>query len=286
MSLLSRRAVMGAAIGYAASPALAETAAAALAALEKQNGGRLGVCAVDTGSGRRVLYRAAERFPLCSTYKLLAVAAVLSRVDHGQLRLDQRVPYGPADLLSYAPITRKNVGSGFMTVSDLCAAALEWSDNTAANLLLRLIGGPRGWTRFVRRLGDTTTRLDRTEPTLNTAIPGDPRDTTTPEAMAADLQAVLLGRALSEASRAQLNAWLLASQIDAALLLAGLPPGWRVGDKSGAGAYGTRNDIGILYPPHAAPILAAVYYTETTQPMAASNRLIAECGHIIAQAFG
>ncbi|MCB8875913.1 class A beta-lactamase [Acidisoma silvae] len=285
MSALTRRAMLAGAAALAAAPAYADTVAGDIAALEKQSGGRLGVFGLDTGSGRSIAYRAGERFPLCSTYKLLTVAAVLHGVDKGAVTLDQRIAYGQADLLDYAPVTRKNVGAGFMTVGALSAAALEWSDNTAANLLLGVIGGPQGWTRFARSLGDRVSRLDRTEPTLNTAIPGDKRDTTTPQAMVNDLRAVLLDDALTEPSRAQLNAWLLASQIDGALLKAGLPAGWRVGDKSGAGAYGTRNDIGILYPPGAAPILAAVYYTETTQPMAASNRLIADCGRIIAQAF-
>ena len=286
MSVLTRRAMLAAAAALAAVPAHADKVTGAIAALEKQNGGRLGLVALDTGSGRRIAYRAQERFPLCSTYKLLTVAAVLHGVDKGAVTLDQRIAYGQADLLDYAPVTRKNLDAGFMTVGALSAAALEWSDNTAANLLLRVIGGPQGWTGFARSLGDRVSRLDRTEPTLNTAIPGDPRDTTTPQAMVADLQAVLLGDALTQSSRAQLNAWLLASRIDDALLRAGLPAGWRVGDKSGAGGQGTRNDIGILYPPGAAPILAAVYYTETTQPMAASNRLIADCGRIIAEEFG
>ncbi|MCB8881956.1 class A beta-lactamase [Acidisoma cellulosilytica] len=278
--------MMATVIAVAASPARAATATDAIAALERQNGGRLGVFAVDTGTRRSIAYRAGERFPLCSTHKLLTVAAVLHRVDEGKITLDRPVPYGQADLLDYAPITRKNLGAGFMTAGALCAAAIDWSDNTAEDLLLGLIGGAQGWTRFARSLGDKTSRLDRTEPTLNTAIPGDPRDTTTPEAMVADLDAVLLGDALRTASRAQLNAWLLSSSIDGNLIRAGLPQGWRVGDKSGSGGHGTRNDIGIIYPPNAAPILAAVYYTETTQPLAGREKLIAETGRIIAQAFG
>ena len=139
-------------------------ARAALEALEARNGGRLGVVALDTGSGRRIDYRAEERFAMCSTHKFLSAAAVLTMVDQGHMKLDRRVPFGPADLLEYAPIARKNVDAGLMTVDALCEAAIEWSDNTAGNLLLGLIGGPTGWTRYARSIGDTTSRLDRIEP--------------------------------------------------------------------------------------------------------------------------
>ena len=257
-----------------------------LAALEARHGGRLGVVALDTASGRRVGHRADERFAMCSTHKFVSAAAILTRVDQGQLSLDRRVPYSKADLLSYAPITKEHVDTGFMTVEDLCAAAIVWSDNTAANLLLALLDGPAGWTRHVRSLGDTISRLDRTEPDLNSAIPGDARDTTTPDAMIHNLDAVLLGKSLSDASRAKLEGWMFAGKITATLLHAGLPDGWSVGDKSGAGDHGTRNDIGIIKPPRGAPILATVYYTESAEPMASREQVIAEVGRIIANTFG
>src|SRR5262249_382697 len=150
---------------------------------------------------RRIAYRPREHFAMCSTHKFLSTAAVLAQVDRGRLSLDRQVPYSRAELLGYAPVTKQHVEAGSMTVDALCAAAIEWSDSTAAKLLLKLIDGPDGWTHYARSLGDTVSRLDRTEPGLNSAIPGDIRDTTTPGAMNHDLDAVLLGTALSEASR-------------------------------------------------------------------------------------
>lgn len=298
---LSRRAFAAASIGVALSrtlPAQAQTqtsaqrrdaaavhARGALMALEAKHGGRLGVVVLDTGSGRRISYRAEERFAMCSTHKFLTAAAVLTLVDRGQMKLDRRVPYNRAYLLEYAPITRKNVDSGFMTVDALCAAAVEWSDNTAENMLLGLIGGPAGWTRYARSIGDTTSRLDRIEPVLNTAIPSDPRDTTTPDAMVQDLDAVLLGKALSDVSRARLENWMFESKITSNLLHAGLPKDWRIGDKSGSGQHSTRSDIGIILPPKAAPILATVYYTESAAPLSSREHVIAETGRIIAATF-
>jgi beta-lactamase class A len=259
---------------------------AELARLEAAHGGRLGVAVFERGSGRGFGYRAAETFPMCSTYKFLAVAAILARVDRGALRLDQRVPFSATDILPYAPITRAHLAEGAMTLGALCAAALQWSDNTAANLLLARIGGPAGWTRYARSIGDAISRLDRTEPTLNTAIPGDPRDTTSPSAMLGDLQAVLLGSALSRSSRQQLEDWMLGGTITGPLLKAGVPKDWRVADKSGAGAHGTRNDIGILLPPKGASVLAAVYYTGSAASMPEQNAVIAAVARMIAQRSG
>lgn len=259
---------------------------AALAALEAKNGGRLGVMALDTASGRRLSYHADERFSMCSTHKFITVAAILKMVDHGRLELDKNIHYGKADILSYAPITTQHLASGSMTVAALCQAAIEWSDNTAANLLLALIGGPSGWTHFARSIGDNVSRLDRTEPTLNTATPGDPRDTTTPAAMANDLNVVLLGHVLSLSSRQLLTDWMLGNQITNDLLRAGMPQGWRVADKSGSGDNGTRNDIGLILPPlPRRPIIATVYYTDSPEPARSRDALIAKTGQIIAQAF-
>ncbi|MGB8475236.1 MAG: class A beta-lactamase, partial [Candidatus Acidiferrum sp.] len=235
-----------------------------LAAIEKSLGGRLGVAVLDTGSGRRFEHRANERFPMCSTFKFLAVAAVLHRVDEKQDQLTRFIPYTRADLLEYAPVTTQHVNEGGMTLSGLCAAALELSDNTAANLLLKTIGGPEGLTRYVRALGDQKTRLDRIEPDLNSAIPGDERDTTTPTAMLANLQTLLLGDALSPASRTQLESWLGANRTGAEMLRAGVPRDWRVGDKTGRGGHGATNDIAILRPPGKGPILVAVYSVDST----------------------
>ena len=256
-----------------------------LAAIEAKVGGRLGVAALDVASGRRLGWRADERFPMCSTFKAMAVAAVLKRVDAGQERLNRFVRYTEADLLSYAPVTKAQVRDGGMKLADLCAAAVGFSDNTAANLILASIGGPAGWTGFVRSIGDGQSRLNRNEPTLNTAIPGDPRDTTTPAAMAADLQAVLLGHALAPASRDQLAAWMVAGQTGGARLRAGLPAAWRIGDKTGSGDRGTTNDIAVAWTP-AGPIVIACYLTGAEAAAAsARDAAIADVGRLVAETF-
>lgn len=258
----------------------------ALGTLEAKYGGRLGVMAYEPGTDRQLAFRADERFAMCSTHKALTVAAILQLVDRGALKLDKHIHYSQADLLSYAPVTRKNIGAGFMTVGALCQAAIDWSDNTAENLLLTLIGGPSGWTRFARSIGDKRSRLDRNEPTLNTAIAGDPRDTTTPAAMAHDLDVILLGNVLSVSSRQLITTWMLDNQITNSLLRAGVPPGWRVADKSGSGDNGTRNDIGLIMPPSPhRPIIACVYYTASPQVPAQRDAVIAQTGKIIADYF-
>ena len=290
----SRRAfLVGLAAGAASLPARAapsagerlRDAANRLAGIEASAGGRLGVFVRDTGTGSILAHRADERFPMCSTFKLLAAAAALKRVDEGQERLDRKIAFGPGDLLEYAPVSKTHVAEGGMTLAEACAAAIDWSDNTAANLILRAIGGPSGFTRFVRSLGDEVTRLDRDEPSLNESTPGDERDTTSPRAMAKDMQKVLLGDALSETSRRQLEAWLIADKVGDKRLRAGLKPSWRIGDKTGSGDHGTANTIAIIRPPGAAPIIAAVYYTESPAPMDARNEVHKEIGALIAQTF-
>jgi beta-lactamase class A len=256
-----------------------------LAAIEKREGGRLGVAVLDSGGGPPLARRADERFPMCSTFKLLASAAVLKRIDEGNERLDRMIPYGPSDLLDYAPVAKAHVADGGMTLGDLCAAAIDWSDNTAANLILDAIGGPAGFTAFARSLGDSTTRLDRNEPGLNASVPGDERDTTTPLAMAGDAQKALLGDVLSEASRGQLEAWLVNDKVGGKRLRAGLPPSWPIGDKTGSGDHGTANVIAIIRPPGRAPLIAAVYYTESDAPMDLRNAIHKEIGGIIAETF-
>src|SRR6266487_4836041 len=162
-------------------------AANQIAAIEARLGGRMGVAALDTGSGKRLDYRSEERFPMCSTFKFLAAAAVLKRVDEKQDQLDRFIRYAAKDILEHAPVTKAHLVDGGMTLGALCAAAIEQSDNTAGNLLLDAIGGPAGLTNFARDLGDRVTRLDRKEPELNSAIPGDERDTTTPASMLGDI---------------------------------------------------------------------------------------------------
>lgn len=268
-----------------ASPKDLAWARDAIIRLEAQYGGRLGVVAHANGSSERIAYRARERFAMCSTHKFLTVAATLAMVDEGRIELTKRIRYGSADLLGYAPVTRRNVGAGAMTAEALCAAVLEWSDNTAENLLLGLLGGPTGWTRYARSIGDRVSRLDRIEPALNSAIPNDPRDTTTPDAMARDLDVVLFGAALSDASRARLENWMLEAKTGNRLLRAGLPKSWRTADKSGAGGNGTVNDIGVIVPEGAAPIIASVYYTESKEILSSRERVVAAVGRVIATAF-
>ncbi len=192
--------------------------------------------------------------------------------------------FSAKDLVTYSPVTEKHTADG-MTLAELCDAAITLSDNTAGNLLLAALGGPAGITAFARTLGDTVTRLDRIETELNEARPGDPRDTTTPAAMTANLRALLLGDALSAASRAQLTAWLVANKTGDTRLRAGLPAGWRVGDKTGAGANGTNNDVGVFWPPGRAPIVVSAYLTEAAAvPAAQRDAAIAAVGHAVAEA--
>ncbi|MGN6516990.1 MAG: class A beta-lactamase, partial [Rhizomicrobium sp.] len=253
--MLNRRSFVLTSLALATGPTLA--ADNAFAALETKRGGRLGVAALDTATGKRMTWRANERFSMCSTFKTLAVSAVLSRIDRGEEKLERRIPYGKADILEYAPVTKAHIGEGGMTIGALCEAAVEFSDNTAANLLLKTIGGPGGATSYVRTLRDTVTRMDRFEPDANTCIAGDPRDTTTPDAMLGDIRILLLGRALAAPSRMRLMTWLVNYQTRFPRISAGLPTGWRSGHKMGTGAFGTVNDVSIVWPPKRAPLLVA-----------------------------
>lgn len=271
------------AIALAASPrmlaAQARGAAARLAALEHRNGGRLGVAILDTGSGTRVAWRGDERFLMCSTFKLLLAAAVLKKVDTGVEKLDRRIVFGKDALLEYAPVTKQHVGPPGMTIAQLCEAAITLSDNTAANLLLQSIGGPSGFTHYARILGDRLTLLDRMEPELN------PYDTTTPNAMLGDMHKVLLEDALSQTSRERLTRWMLDCQTGVQSLRAGLPAGWRIGDKTGQWddeKTGANNDIAIVWPPGRKPLLVTAYYMTRTTDVAARKAVLVEVGRIVA----
>jgi beta-lactamase class A len=267
----------------AASAASGENAAARIAAIETRIGGRIGVAAVDTSNDKHLDYRAEERFPMCSTFKFLAAAAVLKRVDEKKERLERFVPYNAKDILEYAPVTKEHLNEGGMTLGALCEAAIEQSDNTAGNLLLNAIGGPAGLTNFVRALGDRVTRLDRIEPDLNSAIPGDERDTTTPAAISSDMQRLLLGDALSEASRRKLDDWLQRNETGDSMIRAGVPKTWSVGDKTGRGANGATNDIAIMRPPGRAPILLAIYSVGSTATANDRTAAIAEVTKVVAE---
>ena len=255
---LDRRAVIAGLLAVAVTrPAAAAAAEDALAALEARHGGRLGVFALDTGTGRSLAHRADERFLMCSTTKFASVATLLARVDAGTERRDRRVAYGAADVaVGYAPDTKAHLAEGGMDVEALCRAAMVHSDNGAANLVLASLGGPDAVTRFVRGLGDGVTRFDRTEPTLNRT--DGPLDTTTPRAFAGTLRAVLLGEALAPASRSLLEGWMVACETGRARIRAGVPAGWTVGDKTGT-AGPNAGDVALLRPPGRAPIVVAAY---------------------------
>ncbi len=250
-------------------------------AIEKETGGRLGIGGLDTGTGLRFGHRAQERFAMCSTFKLLAASALLARVDHGKADLNRRIRFAASDVIDNSPITKDHSGGNGMTLAELCAAALDYSDNTAANLILATLGGPHAVTAYARTIGDRVTRLDRTEPTLNEATPGDPRDTTTPAAMAANLRTLLLGKALSPASRDQLTRWIIGNKTGDARLRAGYPRDWRIGDKTGSGDHGTANDIAIAWPPGRKPIIVAVYLTESTISPDEQNAAIANVARAV-----
>ncbi len=253
---------------------------ARLAALEKSFGGRIGIFALDTATGARIEYRAQERFAFCSTFKLLLASDILKRSEREKGLLQRHVHYTQGDLVTYSPITEKHVEDG-MTVAELCAAALQYSDNTAANQLLKIAGGPAAVTAFARSIGDHEFRLDRWETALNTAIPGDLRDTSTPEAMGRDLRRLVLGDALARQQREQLRDWMLGNTTGAARIRAGVPAEWKVADKTGTGDYGTANDIAVLWPPHRAPIVVAIYTTQHEKTAKASSGVIASAARIV-----
>jgi beta-lactamase class A len=292
MHMLTRRgfatfavvSVIGARFGRAAAQSALHGLDAAIAKIEAESGGRLGVAVLDTGSGTLAGHRIDERFPMCSTFKTLAAAAILARVDAGKEQLARRIAIEQKDILSYAPISKQHLGRD-MTVAELCEAAVTLSDNTAANLLLASLGGPSAITAYARSLGDDITRLDRTEPTLNEATPGDPRDTTTPAAMAKNLRLLTTGTALSAASRDQLIAWLVGCKTGDARLRAGLPKSWRVGDKTGTGDHGSSNDAAVIWREGKPPVIVTSYLTETTAPDDKRNAAHAAVGRAVAAAF-
>jgi len=265
---------------------LARSVEAQLTVIEARVAGRLGVSIVDTDSGFTAGCRENERFPMCSTFKALAAAAVLERVDKQLDDLSRRIVFSREELVPYSPMTGKHTGGKGMTLAELCEAAVTLSDNTAGNLLLASIGGPTGLTAFARRLGDTVTRLDRTEPTLNEALPGDPRDTTSPAAMLATLRALLLGNRLSVHSRELWLDWLQGNRTGDHRIRAGLPKGWRVGDKTGTGERGTANDVAFVWPPGRGPIIVTAYLTATTAAAGERDEALAEVGRLTASIVG
>ncbi|MEV5970443.1 class A beta-lactamase [Streptomyces sp. NPDC051921] len=266
----------------AAGRASAAPAEQPFARLEREFGARLGVYALDTGDGRVVAHRADERFAYASTFKALAAAAVVRK--NSPAGLDRVVRYGRDDLVAHSPVTERHVGTG-MTLRALCDAAVRYSDNTAGNLLFRDLGGPRGLQSALAELGDGTTRSDRYETALNEAAPGDPRDTSTPRALATDLHAYALGPALDAEGKALLVDWLKRNTTGDDLIRAGVPTDWQVGDKTGTAHHGTRNDIALAWPPHRAPIVIAILSSRDAQDADHDDRLIARAAQAVVAAL-
>ncbi|MCU1258904.1 MAG: beta-lactamase [Bryobacterales bacterium] len=256
-----------------------------LAEIEKESGGRLGCAVLDLSTNLQIAHRADERFPMCSTFKALASALVLHRVDSGLERLDRRIAFTSSDVVTYSPITKPRAGPEGMTVEEICHAAMTVSDNTAANLLLASFGGPPGLTAFVRSVGDPVTRLDRIETDLNEAKAGDPRDTTTPAAMLENLRKLVLGNVLTSASRATFSKWLTENKTGDTRLRAGFPRGWVIGDKTGSGENGTTNDIAVIWPPRRPPILVAAYLTQAPGSAEDRDTVLAIVGRAVASHY-
>jgi beta-lactamase class A len=247
------------------------------AALERTHETRLGVTAIDMGSGRTISYRSGERFPFASTNKAFVAAATLQRATSAEL--DTVIHFTRADLLEYAPITSRFVESG-MTVRELIDAMLRFSDNTAANLLVGRLGGPQAVEQWMRGIGDRITNVDRVEPDLNEAVPGDPRDTTTPAQFAANLRKTLFGDALQTTARTLLRNMMLDNTTGDGTIRAGVDPAWPVADKTGTAGYGVRNDIGVVYPADHAPIVVVVMSAKSASSATPDDALLAAAAKI------
>jgi beta-lactamase class A len=281
MNRLSRRHVLlggltlAAVAASPAKPALATPPPVAnveqlIAGLEQANNALIGLFAVNLDSDRTVAHRAQDSFAMCSTFKAYAAARVLQMAERGELTLDRKVFVDPADMIANSPRTEPRAG-GEMTLDELCQAAVQVSDNAAANLLLKTIGGPPAITAFARSIGDDRTRLDRWELELNSAVPGDPRDTSTPEALGGGYRSLLVGDALASPQRQQLEDWMRANQTSS--MRAGFPPGWTSADKTGSGDYGSTNDVGIVYGPQGQRLLLAMMTrSQANDPNAANMR--------------
>ncbi|SCC21042.1 class A beta-lactamase [Kosakonia oryziphila] len=252
---------------------------------EQQLGARIGVAVLDTASSKTVSYRGDERFPLNSTHKALLCGALLSKVDKGELALTESTQFPRSALVEYSPITEKFVAPARINWQQLCSAAVSYSDNTAANLLAQKLGGPAAITQYLQTLGDSVTRLDRVEPELNSAVPGDERDTTTPLAVSRTLQKLTLGTALKPGSRAQLIQWMREDKVADALLRSTLPAGWTIADKTGAGDFGSRSIISVVWPKNSTPRIVVIYITNTKATSKQSNAAIASLGKEIFSAI-
>lgn len=252
--------------------------------IERKYGVRIGLSAVNVHTGQTMSHRDGERFPLLSTFKMYAAAALLHKHLLSTGYFDKVVTYTAADLVPYSPVTSQHVDTG-MTVAALCEAAITASDNTAGNLMLKELGGPSGLTAFARSLGDKETRLDRWETELNTAIPGDDRDTTTPAAYLRAFKAIMLGDVLGRPEREQLTDWLLANKTGDERIRAGVPAEWRTADKTGTGDYGAANDIGITWLPDGTPIILNIMTTKPTQDAKSDSAPIAAAAKAAVEAL-
>ncbi|PJE94455.1 class A beta-lactamase [Streptomyces carminius] len=256
-----------------------------LRALERAHSARLGVFALNPATGAAVLHRADERFAICSVWKPLAVAAVLR--DRDEAFLGRRVRYTEADLVAHSPDTGRpgNLANG-MTVAELCEATVCRSDNTAGNLLLRELGGPRAVTRFCRSIGDQVTRLDRWETELNSAEPGRVTDTTSPRAVAQTYRRLITGGALDEPDRERLTDWLRTNETNGRSFGAGLPDGWTSADKTGAGRHGSNNDVGVAWTPDGRPVVLAVLTAKEKETAEPDYPLVAKTAELLARELG
>ncbi|MBV1939117.1 class A beta-lactamase [Streptomyces sp. BV286] len=272
----SRSAVNTVPVAAATAPYTGE-----LKELERKFDARLGVYAIDTGTGREVAYRDGERFGYHSTFKALEAGAVLRK--YSLSGMDKVIRYSSDDLVANSPVTEKHVSTG-MTLSELCDAAVRYSDNTAANLLFEALGGPGRLQSELRKLGDKVTQMDRIEPHLSDWVPGETRDTSTPRALAKDLRAYVLGDVLRKRERAQLTTWLKTNTTGNEVIRAGVPAGWVVGDKTGSGSgYGARNDIAVVWPPDSAPIVMAILTNRGKAQDVHDNKLLAEAASVVAE---
>ena len=284
--IINRRTLLAAMPALAVWPAVAEQAPSVLKDYERASGGKIGVYAENVKSGAKFAWRADERFVMCSTFKASVAACALARIDRGEDKLDEMISYSQKDILDYAPVAKENLAKGALSISDLCKGAVELSDNTCANLLLKRIGGPAKLTAFWRSLGDETSRLDHYEPELNRSPPGDPHDTTTPHAMTGNLKRLVLGEALSPSSRDQLTDWMVNCKTGAKRLRGGLPKDWRIGDKTGNNGKDAVSDIAVAWAKPDAPIVVAVY-TQGGKPNAAQHeQVFAAIGRMVAERLG
>jgi beta-lactamase class A len=284
--ILNRRRFLAAAPGLAAWSALvtetsADEAPPALKAYEQKTGGRIGVYAENIATGKRIAWRADERFVMCSTFKASLAACVLARVDRGEEKMERVIPFAAADLLEYAPLAKQNIVQGGLPVAELCAGAVELSDNTCANLLLASIGGPKALTEFWRKTGDAVTRLDQNEPELNRSRPGNPENTTTPAAMAGNLRRFLLGDGLSPGSRQRLTSWMVNCKTGDNRLRGGLPRDWKIADKTGNNGEDAAGDIAVAWPKPDRPVLIAVYTQGGKPTQALFQSVFGEVGRMV-----